>query len=123
MKKEAEKDLSTEERMNKIKKDILYLSPDIFCLQEADLYIYKNYLLKEDMNKYEILYGINCGSSFINIIGFKKQKFLLKSFKNFSLLNLGKYAGNRGIMNINLELNQKNNNNEQKNKPKKIIFY
>ena len=121
MKKEAEKDLSTEERMNKIKKDILYLSPDIFCLQEADLYIYKNYLLKEDMNKYEILYGINCGSSFINIIGFKKQKFLLKSFKNFSLLNLGKYAGNRGIMNINLELNQKNNNNEQKNKTKKII--
>ena len=119
MKKENEKDLTTDERMNKIKKDIIDLSPDVFCLQEADFYIYKNYLLKEDMNKYEILYGINCGSSFINIIGFKKQKYILKSFKNFSLANLGKYSGNRGIMNINLEFN--NDNNIQIKKTNKII--
>ena len=71
------------------------------------------------MNKYEILYGINCGSSFINIIGFKKQKYILKSFKNFSLANLGKYSGNRGIMNINLEFN--NDNNVQIKKTNKII--
>ena len=127
MKKEKENELSTDERMKKIKKEILNLSPDVFCLQEADLYIYKEYLIKDDMNKYEILYGINCGSSFINIIGFKKEKYILKSFKNFSLSNLGKYAGNRGIMNINLELIDNINidinidNKINKNKIKQII--
>jgi mRNA deadenylase 3'-5' endonuclease subunit Ccr4 len=108
--------------MNKIKKEILYLSPDVFCLQEADIYILKNYLMKSDMNKYEILYGINCGSSFINIIGYKKEKYMLKSFKNFSLANLGKYAGNRGIMNINLELIDNNNDKIKKNKSQKKII-
>lgn len=109
MKKENEEELSTDERMKKIKKEILSLSPDVFCLQEADIYIYNQYLMKNDMSKYEILYGINCGSSFINIIGYKKEKYILKSFKNFSLAKLGKYAGNRGIMNINLELINNNN--------------
>ena len=119
MKKELKNELSTEERMKKIKKEILNLSPDVFCLQEADIYIYKEYLMKNDMNKYEILYGINCGSSFINIIGYKKEKYILRSFKNFSLSNVGKNAGNRGIMNINLELIE-NNINEIKNNKNKI---
>jgi len=109
MKKEIEGELSTDERMKKIKKEILSLSPDVFCLQEADIYIYNHYLKKNDMSKYDILYGINCGSSFINIIGYKKEKYILKSFKNFSLVKLGKYAGNRGIMNINLEVINNNN--------------
>ena len=128
MKKEIQEELSTDERIKKIKREILSLSPDIFCLQEADIYIYKEYFIKNDMNKYEILYGINCGSSFVNIIGYIKEKYILKSFKNFSLANLGKYAGNRGIMNINLELIDNNNNNNnnnnninKKNTLKKII--
>ena len=105
LKKEPMKyNISTDERMKKIKKEILDLSPDIFCLQEADIYIYKKYLCQNDMNTYDIIYGVNCGSSFINIIGYKKNKFILKSFKNFSLFKLGKTAGNRGIMNANLEL-------------------
>ena len=117
-------ELSTEERMQKIKKEIFNLFPDVFCLQEADIFIYKKYLTQNDMNKYVILYGINCGSSFINIIGYKKEKFLLKSFKNFSLSKLGKYAGNRGIMNVNLELIDNNytkiNKNENMNINEKI---
>ena len=105
VKKELMQDMiSTDERMQKIKNEILKLSPDVFCLQEADIFIYKKYLNQNDMNKYDILYGVNCGSSFINIIGYKKEKFILKSFKNFSLSKLGKYVGNRGIMNANLEL-------------------
>jgi len=105
VKKELLQDgISTDERMQKIKNEIIKLSPDVFCLQEADIYIYKKYLNQNDMNKYDILYGVNCGSSFINIIGYKKEKFILKSFKNFSLSKLGKYVGNRGIMNANLEL-------------------
>ena len=116
MKKDIINELSTDERMKKIKREILNLSPDVFCLQETDLYIYKKYLMQNDMDKYEILYGINCGSSFINIIGYKKEKYILKSFKNFSLANLGKHAGNRGIMNINLELINKSPNSENGNK-------
>ena len=116
MKKMNRPDLNIDDRMNKIKQEILELNPDIFCLQEADIYVYKKYLLKKDMEQYNILYGINCGSSFINIIAYKKNKSELKSFKNFSLLFLGKSAGNRGIMTVDLELinNDINNNNKEK---------
>ena len=42
VKKELMQDeISTDERMQKIKKEILQLSPDVFCLQEADIFIYK----------------------------------------------------------------------------------
>ena len=122
MKKINRPDLNIDDRMNKIKQEILELNPDIFCLQEADIYIYKKYLLKKDMEQYNILYGINCGSSFINIIAYKKDKFELKSFKNFSLLFLGKYSGNRGIMTVDLELiNEANNNNINKEKDNTTI--
>ena len=125
MKKLNRPDLNIDDRMNKIKKEILELEPDIFCLQEADIYVYKEYLLQKDMEQYNILYGINCGSSFINIIAYKKDKFNLKSFKNFSLLFLGKFAGNRGIMTIDLEfindINSINNNiNLKENNNKNI---
>ena len=128
MKKLNRPDLNIDDRMNKIKKEILELSPDIFCLQEADIYVYKEYLLQEDMEQYNILYGINCGSSFINIIAYKKDKFNLKSFKNFSLLFLGKSAGNRGIMTIDLEFINNlndintniNNNNLKENQNKSV---
>ena len=82
MKKLNRPDLDIDDRMLKIKKEILELEPDIFCLQEADIYVYKEYLLQKDMEQYNILYGINCGSSFINIIAYKKDKFNLKSFNN-----------------------------------------
>jgi hypothetical protein len=40
MKKINRSDLSIENRMNKIILEILSLKPDIFCLQEADIFIY-----------------------------------------------------------------------------------
>ena len=77
------------------------------------------------MEQYNILYGINCGSSFINIIAYKKEKFELKSFKNFSLLFLGKSAGNRGIMTVDLQLinpdTSNNINNKEKEKDKENL--
>ena len=106
MKKINRIDLSIENRMKKIILEILSLKPDIFCLQEADLFIFKEYFLNNIyFNEYSFNYGINCGSSFINVIGFKKEKFTFKSLKNFSLISLGKNAGNRGIINIQLECN------------------
>ena len=119
MKKMNRPDLNIDYRMNKIKEEILKLNPDIFCLQEADIFVYKKYLLKNDMEQYNILYGINCGSSFINIIAYKKDKFELKSFKNFSLLFLGKSAGNRGIMTVDLQLKNDEQNNITNNKEEK----
>ena len=125
MKKFNRPDLNIDDRMNKITQEILELDPDIFCLQEADIYVYKKYLLKKDMEQYNILYGINCGSSFINIIAYKKEKFELKSFKNFSLLFLGKSAGNRGIMTVDLQLinpdTSNNINNKEKEKDKENL--
>ncbi len=124
MKKMERPDLNFEERMNKIKKEILDLNPDVFCLQEADKIIYAEYLMKEDIKEnYAISYGINCGSSFINIIGYKKNKFKLKSFKNFSLLSLGRSAGNRGIMNIELEYINNNKKNNKKTVSKLFTIY
>ena len=119
MKKMNRPDLNIDYRMNKIKQEILKLDPDVFCLQEADIFVYKKYLLKDDMEQYNILYGINCGSSFINIIAYKKDKFELKSFKNFSLLFLGKSAGNRGIMTVDLQLKNNDVNNIINNKEEK----
>ena len=119
MKKMNRPDLNIDYRMNKIKQEILKLDPDVFCLQEADIFVYKKYLLKNDMEQYNILYGINCGSSFINIIAYKKDKFELKSFKNFSLLFLGKSAGNRGIMTVDLQLKNNDVNNIINNKEEK----
>ena len=119
MKKMNRPDLNIDYRMNKIKQEILKLDPDVFCLQEADIFVYKKYLLKNDMEQYNILYGINCGSSFINIIAYKKDKFELKSFKNFSLLFLGKSAGNRGIITVDLQFKNNNVNNIINNKEEK----
>ena len=121
MKKLNRPDLNLNDRMNKIKKEILSLNPDVFCLQEADTFIYQNYLMQDDMKQYDILYGTNCGSSFINIIAFKKNMFKLKSFRNFSLLFLGKAAGNRGMMGIDLELIQNKSDELLENNDNKII--
>ena len=45
MKKYNRPDLSVDNRMKKIKNEILSLSPDIFCLQEADSKIYHKFTL------------------------------------------------------------------------------
>ena len=105
MKKCNREDLSLLNRMIKILKEIQNLNSDIICLQEADLDIYKDYILKNTYfsTNYQFVYGVNCGSSFINIIGFKKNKYRLKSFKNFSLYTYKGMSGNRGIMNIIIE--------------------
>lgn len=108
MKKYNRPDLSVDNRMKKIKNEILSLSPDIFCLQEADQYVYQKYFTSDKFAEYSTVYGVNCGSSFMNVVGFKKKKFILKSFKNFSLIFLGKMAGNRGVMNVQLEHEESN---------------
>jgi mRNA deadenylase 3'-5' endonuclease subunit Ccr4 len=102
MKKNDREDLSLENRMSKIISEIENLQADIICLQECDLEIFKQYFSGNYLKEYKFVYGINCGSSWINVTGFIKSKFKMKSFKNFSLLDLN-VVGNRGIMNVILE--------------------
>jgi mRNA deadenylase 3'-5' endonuclease subunit Ccr4 len=101
MKKSNRQDLSIEGRMKKIIEELQKLNADIICLQEADLPTYRNYIVNS-FPEHNFIYGVNCGSSFINIIGFKRQKYRFVSFKNFSLLDI-KVNGNRGAMNVVLE--------------------
>jgi mRNA deadenylase 3'-5' endonuclease subunit Ccr4 len=101
MKKPNRDDLSLENRMKKIIEELNFLNADIMCLQEADLSTYRQFLLNS-FPEYNFIYGVNCGSSFINIIAFKRNKYKFISFKNFSLLDVD-VMGNRGVMNVILE--------------------
>ena len=99
-----ENGLFINDRMKKIKTEILSLNPDIFCLQEGDIKVFNDYFKNDEkFTIYNLSYGFNCGSSFINIIGYKKHKFTLKSLKNFTLINMDKNSGNRGLLNVDLE--------------------
>jgi mRNA deadenylase 3'-5' endonuclease subunit Ccr4 len=109
MKKNGRDDLSLENRMKTIILELKNLNPDIICLQEADINVLKKYLMY-NLPEYNLVYGVNCGSSFINVVGYKKEKFRLVSFKNFSLINI-KVVGNRGAMNVILERNSLNREN------------
>lgn len=103
VRKEFIPELTLHNRMSTIKDEITTLLPDIFCLQEADVYTYNHYFSSNNFGTYNTVYGINCGSSFANVIGYNKYKFILKSLKNFSLIHLGKHSGNRGVVHIQLE--------------------
>lgn len=101
MRKYDREDLSLHNRMSQIVEEVKSLFPDILCFQEADLDVLKNHLTVP-LRDYTFIYGVNMGSTFINIIGYKKSKYKLISFKNFSLKQMNS-AGNRGICNVILE--------------------
>lgn len=98
-KNRMKKDLMLKERMTKIiYNEIKPLNPDILCLQEVDLNVYKDYILKNFNKEYDFVYGENFGSFFINVIGFKKVKFDLLS-KNVFNLNEINIKCTRGVLN------------------------
>lgn len=103
MKKPNRQDLCLENRMKKIIEELNFLNADIMCIQESDLSTYRQFLVNS-FPEYNFIYGVNCGSSFINIIAFKRNKYKFISFKNFSLLDID-VMGNRGVMNVILERN------------------
>lgn len=103
-------ELSLSKRMQKIVKEINDLNSDIFCLQEGDFRVFDFYLRNNPLlSAYKLIFGVNCGSTFINIIAFKKEKFEIKEFKNFTLKGVGANQGNRGILRV--ELHDKNSSN------------
>lgn len=100
--------LSLNSRMNKILNEINSLDSDIVCLQEV---------VKENLDKYltvglkdyNIYSAENTGSNFLNLIGFKKNKFKFIQQKSLNL-DFSKFEfidnylfGNRGIFKLVLE--------------------
>jgi len=106
------KDLSLENRMERIKEQIAIMDPDIICLQECVFHSIKLHLESFLSNNYEIYYIENYGSNFYNLTAFKKEKFELKEKKKINLNDI-KVEGNRGI--YCLELNIKNKHNPSVN--------
>jgi mRNA deadenylase 3'-5' endonuclease subunit Ccr4 len=106
------KDLSLENRMERIKEQIAIMDPDIICLQECVFHSIKLHLESFLSNNYEIYYIENYGSNFYNLTAFKKEKFELKENKKINLNDI-KVEGNRGI--YCLELNIKNKHNHSRN--------
>jgi hypothetical protein len=74
MKKPNRQDLCLENRMKKIIEELNFLNADIMCIQESDLSTYRQFLVNS-FPEYNFIYGVNCGSSFINIIAFKRNKY------------------------------------------------
>jgi len=102
------KDLSLENRMEKIKNEISLLDPDIICLQETVFHSIKLHLENFLSLNYEIFYKENYGSNFYNLTAFKKDKFELKEDKKINLEEI-KVEGNRGIYCLELKIKNKNN--------------
>jgi mRNA deadenylase 3'-5' endonuclease subunit Ccr4 len=105
IKKKSREDLSLDNRMKKILKEIEELNPDIICLQEASVDVLKKYINK--LEAYLFSYGSNKDSAFINIIGYKSNRFSLIKNNNFSFDNKD-VDGNRGIYSLILEDNLSN---------------
>lgn len=108
------KDLSLENRMQKVKDLIISFDPDIICLQETVIHTIKLFFENFLSSKYEVYYMHNYGSNFYNLTAFKKDKFELKEQKKINLDDI-KVEGNRGIYCIELKI--KNNNYPNNNNP------
>ena len=62
-------------RLDNIISEIKEINPEIFCLQEATDDIIKSHIKKYFQNNYNIIHYENEGSSLVNVIGVKKDRF------------------------------------------------
>lgn len=69
------KNLEIKQRLKSIIIEIKSTSPDIFCLQEVTLDVYKNYLLPAFDKEYSVICHNNEGSLLRNAFGIKKERF------------------------------------------------
>ena len=62
-------------RLDNVVLEIKQINPEIFCLQEATDDIIKSHIKKHFESNYNIIHYENEGSSLINVIGIKKDRF------------------------------------------------
>jgi mRNA deadenylase 3'-5' endonuclease subunit Ccr4 len=96
------KDLSLENRIKVIINELRSLKADIICLQEVNMYTYKKYLLPNFPEYHFVYLRENMGSNFINLIGYKTDKFRLMK-QNFLDISDIYLEGNRGVYQVILK--------------------
>jgi mRNA deadenylase 3'-5' endonuclease subunit Ccr4 len=104
--KTRRKELTLEDRMATIVNEIKSLDPDIFCIQEANFTNYKKFFLP-NFKEYNFGYSENYGSNFINLTGYKKDKYGLIE-QNGLIMNDIDINGNRGVFYIKLKSKKTN---------------
>ena len=90
-------------RLDNIINEIKQINPEIFCLQEATFDIIESHIIKNFEKDYELICHENEGSSLMNVIGIKKERF--------EILSESKVI----IFNRDLKLKNKNDNNYEEN--------
>ena len=90
-------------RLDNIINEIKQINPEIFCLQEATFDIIESHIKKNFEKDYELICHENEGSSLMNVIGIKKERF--------EILSESKVI----IFNRDLKLKNKNDNNCEEN--------
>ena len=90
-------------RLDNIINEIKQINPEIFCLQEATFDIIESHIKKNFEKDYELICHENEGSSLMNVIGIKKERF--------EILSESKVI----IFNRDLKLKNKNDNNYEEN--------
>jgi mRNA deadenylase 3'-5' endonuclease subunit Ccr4 len=86
--------------MKTITNEIKSLDPDIVCIQEANIENYKKFFLT-NFKEYNFHYTENYGSNFINLTGYKKEKYQLIEQKGINLNDID-VNGNRGVFYVKL---------------------
>ena len=90
-------------RLDNIINEIKQINPEIFCLQEATFDIIESHIKKNFEKDYELICHENEGSSLMNVIGIKKERF--------EILSESKVI----IFNRDLKLKNNNDNNYEEN--------
>ena len=97
--------LERKKRMEIIINEIKTINPEIICLQEVTIDVYKLYLFPAFNNEYEIICHNNEGSPLRNFIGIKKNRF--------ELINESKVIINMQNNYLDNKENKDNNNNDE----------
>jgi mRNA deadenylase 3'-5' endonuclease subunit Ccr4 len=106
IKRANRRQLTLENRLNTIMIEIKSLNPDIICLQEVNSENLKRFFIP-NFKEYNFHYSENYGSNFINVTGYKKDKYGLVEQYGLVLNNID-VNGNRGVFFLKLK-NKKTN--------------
>ena len=74
-------------RLDNIISEIKQINPEIFCLQEATFDIIQSHIKKNFETDYDLVFHENEGSSLMNVIGIKKERFEISSESKITIFD------------------------------------